>query len=285
MLFFEAAKRLFTEIVANANMQLIYGTFAAVPLFLTWLYLVWVLILSGAIVVRTLGLERDDVRERRCADAGAVRSAAGVSACGAHLQGHGRSRAAISTTAVKLSRTERDVGVVGSDGTQVVVERRRTTSCCLGAICAASALLRPRIADCRTDSISSGSPSDTRSAAVDRAAARICALWCGTSCGRPRFDRVARPAEEPHAMKLLALGAAARRCRQLPPVDFEYADGAAGRYCGLARSLGGRSTTGPSGARRAGMKFRNSTHSTSALGGHEALVVGVNYDGDRRRRR
>ena len=61
MLFFEGAKRLFTMIVANANMQLIYGTFAAVPLFLTWLYLVWILILSGAIVVRTLGLERDDV--------------------------------------------------------------------------------------------------------------------------------------------------------------------------------------------------------------------------------
>ncbi len=61
MLFFEAAKRLFTMIVANANTQLIYGTFAAVPLFLMWLYLVWVLVLSGAIVVRTLGLERDDV--------------------------------------------------------------------------------------------------------------------------------------------------------------------------------------------------------------------------------
>lgn len=41
-------------------MQLIYGTFAAVPLFLSWLYLVWMLVLSGAIVVRTLGLERED---------------------------------------------------------------------------------------------------------------------------------------------------------------------------------------------------------------------------------
>ena len=61
MAFFEAAKRLFAAIVANADTQLIYGTFAAVPLFLTWLYLVWILILSGAIVVRTLGLERDDV--------------------------------------------------------------------------------------------------------------------------------------------------------------------------------------------------------------------------------
>ncbi len=61
MVFFEGAKRLFTAIVVNLNMQLIYGTFAAVPLFLTWLYLVWMLVLSGAIVVRTLALERNDV--------------------------------------------------------------------------------------------------------------------------------------------------------------------------------------------------------------------------------
>ena len=54
------AKRGFAMIVANANMQLIYGTFAAVPLFLSWLYLVWILVLSGAILVRTLGLERDE---------------------------------------------------------------------------------------------------------------------------------------------------------------------------------------------------------------------------------
>jgi len=59
MAFFEAAKRLFAMVVAHTNMQLIYGTFAAVPLFLTWLYLTWVLILSGAIVVRTLGMPRD----------------------------------------------------------------------------------------------------------------------------------------------------------------------------------------------------------------------------------
>jgi membrane protein len=60
MIFFEGAKRLFAVIVGNLNMQLIYGTFAAVPLFLTWLYLVWTLVLSGAIVVRTLALEREE---------------------------------------------------------------------------------------------------------------------------------------------------------------------------------------------------------------------------------
>ncbi len=56
---FELAKQVFAFAVANSNMQLIYGTFAAVPLFLAWLYLVWALVLSGAIVVRTLSLPRD----------------------------------------------------------------------------------------------------------------------------------------------------------------------------------------------------------------------------------
>jgi len=59
MLAFELAKKLFALVVANSSIEPIYGTFAAVPLFLTWLYLVWVLILSGAIFVRTLSLTRD----------------------------------------------------------------------------------------------------------------------------------------------------------------------------------------------------------------------------------
>ncbi len=59
MLAFELAKWVFATAVANANFEPIYGTFAAVPLFLVWLYLVWVVILSGAIVVRTLSLSRD----------------------------------------------------------------------------------------------------------------------------------------------------------------------------------------------------------------------------------
>ena len=56
---FEGAKKLFAAVVGNSNIEPIYGTFAAVPLFLMWLYLVWVLILSGAIFVRTLSLTRD----------------------------------------------------------------------------------------------------------------------------------------------------------------------------------------------------------------------------------
>ena len=59
MFAFEVAKQLFALVVANSSIEPIYGTFAAVPLFLSWLYLVWVLILSGAIFVRTLALTRD----------------------------------------------------------------------------------------------------------------------------------------------------------------------------------------------------------------------------------
>jgi membrane protein len=59
MAAFELAKQIFAWAVANSDMELIYGTFAAVPLFLAWLYLVWVLVLSGAIIVRTLSLPRD----------------------------------------------------------------------------------------------------------------------------------------------------------------------------------------------------------------------------------
>ncbi len=62
---FELAKEIFKWIVTNTSIEPIYGTFAAVPLFLAWLYLVWVLILSGAIFVRTLSLGRDDEGEER----------------------------------------------------------------------------------------------------------------------------------------------------------------------------------------------------------------------------
>ena len=105
-LFFEAAKRLFTTIVANSNMQLVYGTFAAVPLFLTWLYLVWVLILSGAIVVRTLGIERDDaVSDGAPMLVQCIRLLAFLRR--AHLGGQAITRTDLND-AVKLSGAERD---------------------------------------------------------------------------------------------------------------------------------------------------------------------------------
>ena len=59
MLAFETVKWLFTAGVSRLSFETIYGPFAAVPLFLIWLYLVWVVILSGAIVVRTLSIPRE----------------------------------------------------------------------------------------------------------------------------------------------------------------------------------------------------------------------------------
>lgn len=56
MWFFEFAKVVFNWVVANSSVGSIYGAFAAVPFFLAWMYMSWVLILSGAIFVRTLSL-------------------------------------------------------------------------------------------------------------------------------------------------------------------------------------------------------------------------------------
>jgi membrane protein len=55
----QVAQRLFAMMVLNMNVQHIYGAFAAVPLFLSWIYIIWVVILAGAIFVRTLSLEQD----------------------------------------------------------------------------------------------------------------------------------------------------------------------------------------------------------------------------------
>ena len=45
--------------------KLVYGTFAAVPTFLLWIYLSWLLVLAGAVVVAVLPEWRDRVRLRR----------------------------------------------------------------------------------------------------------------------------------------------------------------------------------------------------------------------------
>jgi len=51
---FEIGKNIFTGLVAKSSYELIYGAFAIVPLFLLWVYVVWVLILGGAVLVRSL---------------------------------------------------------------------------------------------------------------------------------------------------------------------------------------------------------------------------------------
>ncbi|MEH6552044.1 MAG: YihY family inner membrane protein [Pseudomonadales bacterium] len=53
-LVFELAKKSFAAIVSNSSYQLIYGAFAAVPLFLLWIYLSWLIILGGAVFTQSL---------------------------------------------------------------------------------------------------------------------------------------------------------------------------------------------------------------------------------------
>ncbi len=49
----------FGNLAPQLSFNAIYGAFAAVPIFLLWIYLVWVLVLSGLIFVRCLSLKRD----------------------------------------------------------------------------------------------------------------------------------------------------------------------------------------------------------------------------------
>jgi membrane protein len=55
-LFFEAAKELFAIYVANVpGYNVLYGAFVAMPFFLMWIYLSWVVVLLGAEVTAALG--------------------------------------------------------------------------------------------------------------------------------------------------------------------------------------------------------------------------------------
>jgi membrane protein len=51
---FELGKIVFAKAVSLSSYEVIYGTFAAIPLFLLWIYLSWLLILGGAEFVRAL---------------------------------------------------------------------------------------------------------------------------------------------------------------------------------------------------------------------------------------
>lgn len=60
-LAFEVAKRGFTFYFTHVRTyQLVYGALAALPLFLIWLYLSWIIVLVGAAVTATLAENSDD---------------------------------------------------------------------------------------------------------------------------------------------------------------------------------------------------------------------------------
>lgn len=61
MLAFEGAKHGFAFVMKQTAVEVIYGTFAAVPLFLIWLYLTWTIVLLGAEMVHALGVRRYDM--------------------------------------------------------------------------------------------------------------------------------------------------------------------------------------------------------------------------------
>lgn len=53
-LAFNGARYLFTDWMVGSNYNTIYGAFAAVPLFLLWIYISWTIVLTGGILVHSL---------------------------------------------------------------------------------------------------------------------------------------------------------------------------------------------------------------------------------------
>ncbi len=64
MLAFQLSKLSFSWIVSHSSLNFIYGAFAAVPLFLLWINLSWMLVLGGAVFVRTISLYQIGLKNR-----------------------------------------------------------------------------------------------------------------------------------------------------------------------------------------------------------------------------
>lgn len=71
-LCFELLKLVFGALVAKSSFQLIYGAFAAVPLFLLWINFLWMIILGGAVFVRTLAEKDYAIRRRKLSNMMAI---------------------------------------------------------------------------------------------------------------------------------------------------------------------------------------------------------------------
>ena len=64
-LAFHAARSLFTKLMVGSNYTFIYGAFAAVPLFLLWVYLSWNIVLIGGVLVHSLTAYESDEQAKR----------------------------------------------------------------------------------------------------------------------------------------------------------------------------------------------------------------------------
>ncbi len=64
-LIFNTARGLFTKLVVGSSYTVIYGAFAAFPLFLLWIYVSWNIVLVGAIVVNSLGAYQSEAASKR----------------------------------------------------------------------------------------------------------------------------------------------------------------------------------------------------------------------------
>ena len=64
-LAFHIARAIFTKVVVGSSYTFIYGAFAAVPLFLLWIYLSWNIVLMGGILVHSLSAYQTAEQARR----------------------------------------------------------------------------------------------------------------------------------------------------------------------------------------------------------------------------
>lgn len=63
-LCFQILKSAFAWIVGHSSFTLVYGAFAALPLFMLWVNLTWTVILGGAVFVRTINSHQVGLRDR-----------------------------------------------------------------------------------------------------------------------------------------------------------------------------------------------------------------------------
>ncbi|WP_331345629.1 YihY family inner membrane protein [Cellvibrio sp. UBA7661] len=65
---FQGLKAAFSWIVGHSSFTLVYGAFAALPLFMLWVNLIWTVVLGGAVFVHTISAHQIDLRDRNYPD-------------------------------------------------------------------------------------------------------------------------------------------------------------------------------------------------------------------------